>query len=155
MADRVGGDTLPGQVEGLQQRGEYPLARRFEPPDEATIRRVLEAVDADTFGAAVGALAGVKNLAWRHIPAGHRQRGRGHGREEHRTLQAATVAAGLAFPHAVQAIRLTRRIRPRQLASREEWACHSSGCAGRARPRPLVIADLREAGSARGARGLG
>ena len=216
-----------------------PLARRFEPPDEATIRRVLEAVDADTFGAAVGAwLAGrlaardqwpghghrraagagrgrqvgaghppcqrrragrapagvadrqasvvlaqaavdgksneitafapllelldltgrvitadamhtqreharflvsdkkahyilvvkknqpslyaqVKNLPWRHIPAGHRQRGRGHGREEHRTLQAATVAAGLAFPHAVQAIRLTRRIRP--ISSTKKW----------------------------------
>jgi predicted transposase YbfD/YdcC len=55
--------------------------------------------------------AQVTNLPWRHIPAGHRQRGRGHGREEHRTLQAATVAAGLDFPHAVQAIRLTRRIR--------------------------------------------
>ena len=216
-----------------------PLARRFEPPDEATIRRVLEAVDADTFGAAVGAwLAGrlaardqwpgdghrerralavdgksvrgtrhasgdgqavhllavadqqasavlaqaavdgrsneitafapllelldltgavitadamhtqreharflvsdkkahyilvvkknqpslyaqVKNLPWRHIPAGRRQRGRGHGREEHRTLQAATVAAGLAFPHAVQAIRLTRRIRP--ISSTKKW----------------------------------
>ena len=216
-----------------------PLARRFEPPDEATIRRVLEAVDADTFGAAVGAwLAGrlaardqwpghghrerralavdgksvrgtrhasgdgqavhllavadqqasvvlaqaavdgksneitafapllelldltgavitadamhtqreharflvsdkkahyilvvkknqpslyaqVKNLPWRHIPAGHRQRGRGHGREEQRTLQAATVAAGLAFPHAVQAIRLTRRIRP--ISSTKKW----------------------------------
>ena len=207
-----------------------PLARRFEPPDEATTRRVLEAVDADTFGAAVGAwLAGrlaardqwpghghrerralavdgksvrgtrhasgdgqavhllavadqqasgvlaqaavdgksneitafapllepldltgavitadamhtqreharflvsdkkahyilvvkknqpslyaqVKNLPWRHIPAGHRQRGRGHGREEHRTLQAATVAAGPAFPHAVQAIHHIRDI---------------------------------------------
>jgi len=216
-----------------------PLARRFEPPDEATIRRVLEAVDADTFGAAVGAwLAGrlaardqwpghghrerralavdgksvrgtrhasgggqavhllavadqqasavlaqaavdgksneitafapllepldltgavitadamhtqreharflvrdkkahyilvvkknqpslyaqVTNLPWRHIPAGHRQRGRGHGREEHRTLQAATVAAGLAFPHAVQAIRLTRRIR--LISSTKKW----------------------------------
>ena len=42
--------------------------------------------------------AQVKNLPWRNIPAGDRQRGRGHGREEHRTLQAATIAAGLAFP---------------------------------------------------------
>src|SRR6202035_5168876 len=54
--------------------------------------------------------AQVTELPWSHIPAGHRQRGRGHGREEHRTLQAATVAAGLASPHAVRAIRLTRRI---------------------------------------------
>jgi predicted transposase YbfD/YdcC len=63
--------------------------------------------------------AQVKNLPWRHIPAGHRQRGRGHGREEHHTLQAATVAAGLAFPRAVQAIRLTRRIR--LISSTKKW----------------------------------
>jgi len=54
----------------------------------------------------------VKNLPWRNIPAGDRQHDRGHGREEHRTLKAAAVTAGLAFPHAAQAIRVTRRIRP-------------------------------------------
>jgi predicted transposase YbfD/YdcC len=59
-----------------------------------------------------GLYAQVKNLPWRAIPAGARQHDRGHGREEHRTLKAAAVAAGLAFPHAAQAIRLTRRIRP-------------------------------------------
>ena len=42
-----------------------PLVRRFEPPDEATIRRVLEAVDADRFGAALGAW-----LAGRLVAAG-------------------------------------------------------------------------------------
>ena len=56
--------------------------------------------------------AQVKNLPWRQIPAGARHRDRGHGREDHRTLKAATVAAGLAFPHAAQAIAVTRRIRP-------------------------------------------
>ncbi len=56
--------------------------------------------------------AQLKNLPWRDIPAGHRQRDRGHGRAEHRTLQAATVTAGLSFPHAAQAIRVTRRVRP-------------------------------------------
>jgi predicted transposase YbfD/YdcC len=54
----------------------------------------------------------VNNLPWRNIPAGDRQHDRGHGREEHRTLKAAAVTAGLAFPHAAQAIRVTRRIRP-------------------------------------------
>jgi|GEM_PF-4242292 hypothetical protein len=43
--------------------------------------------------------AQLKSLPWRHIPAGHRH-DRGHGREERRTLQVATVSAGLAFPHA-------------------------------------------------------
>ena len=59
-----------------------------------------------------GLYAKLKNLPWRSIPAADRQRGRGHGREEHRTLRAATIAAGLAFPHAAQAICLTRRVRP-------------------------------------------
>jgi predicted transposase YbfD/YdcC len=63
--------------------------------------------------------AQVKNLPWRNIPAGHKQHDRGHGREEHRTLQAATAAAGLAFPHAAQAIRVTRRIRP--LSGTKKW----------------------------------
>ena len=31
-----------------------PLTRRFEPPDEATIRRVLESVDAAALDTAVG-----------------------------------------------------------------------------------------------------
>jgi hypothetical protein len=43
-----------------------PLAGRFEPPDEATIRRVLETVDADALDTAVGAwLAG-----WLHADCG-------------------------------------------------------------------------------------
>jgi predicted transposase YbfD/YdcC len=63
--------------------------------------------------------AQVKSLPWRSIPAGDRQRDRGHGREEYRTLQAATVAAGLAFPHATQALRITRRIRP--LSGARKW----------------------------------
>jgi len=56
--------------------------------------------------------AQVKNLPWRAIPAGDRQHTRGHGRDEHRTIKTATVAAGLAFPHAAQAIAITRRVRP-------------------------------------------
>jgi predicted transposase YbfD/YdcC len=56
--------------------------------------------------------AQVKNLPWRHIPAAARQYDRGHGREEHRALKSTAVAPGLRFPHAAQAIRLTRRIRP-------------------------------------------
>jgi predicted transposase YbfD/YdcC len=56
--------------------------------------------------------AQVKNLPWRNVPAGDRQRHRGHGREEHRTIKTATVTAGLAFPHAAQAIAITRRVRP-------------------------------------------
>ena len=56
--------------------------------------------------------AQIKNPPWRQIPAAAPQRDRGHGREEHRTLKAATIAAGLCFPYAMQAFRVTRRIRP-------------------------------------------
>ena len=66
-----------------------------------------------------GLYAQVKNLPWRNIPAGDRQHDRGHGREEHRTLKAAALAAGLCFPRAAQAIRVTRRIR--SLSSGKKW----------------------------------
>jgi predicted transposase YbfD/YdcC len=56
--------------------------------------------------------AQLKKLPWRAISAGDRQHTRGHGREEYRTIKTATVAAGLAFPHAAQAIAITRRTRP-------------------------------------------
>ena len=52
--------------------------------------------------------ARVKALPWRQIPAGACARGTGHGRIETRTLKSAHVA-GLGFPHARQAIKITRR----------------------------------------------
>lgn len=38
-------------------------------------------------------------LEQRRIPVTAGQHGRGHGRQEHRTLKAAAVAAGLGLPH--------------------------------------------------------
>lgn len=57
----------------------------------------------------------LKILPWRDIPVADHTRDRGHGRVETRRLQVTTVA-GLDFPHAAQALRITRRVRP--LASR-------------------------------------
>jgi predicted transposase YbfD/YdcC len=51
--------------------------------------------------------AQVSALPWRQVPAGSVTRGRGHGRAETRTLKAAHVG-GLDFPHASQAIKITR-----------------------------------------------
>ena len=48
-------------------------------------------------------------LPWREVPVAHTKRERGHGRTERRTLKVTSVAAGLAFPHAAQAIQITRR----------------------------------------------
>jgi len=49
----------------------------------------------------------------------HTKRERGHGRTERRTLKVTSVAAGLAFPHAAQAIQITRRRKLRGKWSRE------------------------------------
>jgi len=52
----------------------------------------------------------LKLLPWPDIPVADHTRDRGHGRAEIRRLQATTIA-GLDFPHATQAIRITRRVR--------------------------------------------
>ena len=51
--------------------------------------------------------AQVRALPWRQVPAGSTTREKGHGRAETRTLKAAHVS-GLGFPHARQAIKITR-----------------------------------------------
>jgi predicted transposase YbfD/YdcC len=53
----------------------------------------------------------LKLLPWRDIPVADHTRDRGHGRVETRRLQVTTIA-GLDFPHATQALRITRRTRP-------------------------------------------
>jgi predicted transposase YbfD/YdcC len=52
----------------------------------------------------------LSTLPWREVPVADHTRERGHGRVELRRLQVTTVA-GLDFPHATQAIRITRRVR--------------------------------------------
>jgi predicted transposase YbfD/YdcC len=51
--------------------------------------------------------AQVTALPWAQVPAGSTTREKGHGRAETRTLKAAHVS-GLDFPHARQAIKITR-----------------------------------------------
>jgi predicted transposase YbfD/YdcC len=52
----------------------------------------------------------LKALPWRQVPVADHTRDRGHGRVELRRLQVTTIA-GLDFPYATQAIRITRRAR--------------------------------------------
>ena len=51
--------------------------------------------------------APVRALPWRQVPAGSSARDTGHGRAETRTLKAVHVSR-LDFPHARQAIKITR-----------------------------------------------
>jgi predicted transposase YbfD/YdcC len=50
------------------------------------------------------------SLPWAQVPVGHQTRDAGHGRTETRTVKATTVhtPGGLGFPHAAQAVRITR-----------------------------------------------
>ena len=53
-------------------------------------------------------------LPWRDVPVAYDKREHGHGRTERRTLKITAVAAGLAFPHAAQAIQIVRRRKLKQ-----------------------------------------
>ena len=70
-----------------------------------------------------GLYAQLKNLPWREVPVACDIRDKGHGRAERRTLRAA-VAAGIAFPHAAQAIQVIRRRRP--LNGTKKWSTQAS-----------------------------
>jgi predicted transposase YbfD/YdcC len=59
-----------------------------------------------------GLRAQLAKLPWRQVPVAHSARERGHGRAERRTVKVTAVSAGLAFPHAAQALRIIRRRRP-------------------------------------------
>ena len=91
----------------------------------------------------------LKALPWKDIPIGHTSTNRGHGRAEKRTLKVVAVSAGIVFPHAIQAIQVTRRqtrklngkkwFRPRLVYA--VTSLTASQATGRTRgldPRPLV-----------------
>jgi predicted transposase YbfD/YdcC len=58
-------------------------------------------------------------LPWRAVPNVDRTTDRGHGRREIRTLQVLTLAGGIDFPHAAQAMRIKRR--RRRLDQPKRW----------------------------------
>jgi predicted transposase YbfD/YdcC len=66
-----------------------------------------------------GLFAQLASLPWRQVPIACDTRERGHGRDERRTLKVTAVAAGLAFPHAAQAIQIVRR---RRISGRKKWS---------------------------------
>ncbi len=58
-------------------------------------------------------------LPWREVEVGHRSTENSHGRRAIRTLKVVSIAAGIDFPHATQAIQITRKTRP--LRRRGRW----------------------------------
>jgi predicted transposase YbfD/YdcC len=63
--------------------------------------------------------AQLASLPWRDIPKAYDKREHGHGRTERRTLKVTTIACGLTFPHATQAIQIVRRRKLKGTWSRE------------------------------------
>jgi predicted transposase YbfD/YdcC len=54
---------------------------------------------------------------WKEVPIGHRETDTSHGRTVTRTYKVITIAAGILFPHAAQAVQITRK-RKRKGSSR-------------------------------------
>jgi predicted transposase YbfD/YdcC len=66
-----------------------------------------------------GLHAQLASLPWRQVPVADDTRERGHGRDERRVMKFTAVAAGLAFPYAVQAIQIVRR---RRISGKKRWS---------------------------------
>lgn len=62
-------------------------------------------------------------LPWRGSEPDHRSAETAHGRREIRTIKVVTIAAGIEFPHARQALQITRKTRPASTRSgrRRRW----------------------------------
>jgi predicted transposase YbfD/YdcC len=50
---------------------------------------------------------------WKDVPVGHRETDTSHGRTVARTYKVITIAAGILFPHAAQAVQITRTRKPK------------------------------------------
>jgi predicted transposase YbfD/YdcC len=72
------------------------------------------------------------------VPVACDTRERGHGRTERRTLKITSVARGLAFPHAVQAIQIVRRRKAKGKRSAETCYAITSLTVTQARPSQLA-----------------
>jgi predicted transposase YbfD/YdcC len=83
--------------------------------------------------------AQLKAVPWAQIPVGDRTRDRGHGRKETRTVKAVTLhtPGGIAFPHAQQAVRITRTRTVDSRTSRETAYLVTSLPAADAQPADL------------------
>jgi predicted transposase YbfD/YdcC len=82
----------------------------------------------------------LKLLPWREVPVADHTRDRGHGRVETRRLQVTTIA-GLDFPHATQALRITRRVRPLHQLRWRTVTVHAVTSLTAAQASPARLAD--------------
>jgi predicted transposase YbfD/YdcC len=79
-------------------------------------------------------------LPWRALPVDDRRAETSHGRREIRSIKVVTIAAGIAFPHAAQAIQLRRRSRP--ASGRGRWHTETVYAITDLRPHQARPAEL-------------
>ena len=121
-ADALHAQTAHAQYLAGQRRADYLI----------TVKRNQPSLHAQLAG-----------LPWRQIPAADIRHDRGHGRAERRSLKVTAVAAGIAFPHAAQAIQVVRRRRPLSGKNSKKWSSETvyavtSLTAARASPAQLA-----------------
>jgi predicted transposase YbfD/YdcC len=78
---------------------------------------------------------------WKDVPVGHRETDNSHGRTVTRTYKVITIAAGILFPYAAQAVQITRTRRRKnstQRAKRETVYAITSLTAEQAQPAELA-----------------
>jgi len=80
-------------------------------------------------------------LPWSEVPDGHREADNTHGRRVTRTYKVVTIAAGILFPHAAQAVRIVRTRKRKgstKRATRETVYAVTSLTAEQAQPAELA-----------------
>jgi predicted transposase YbfD/YdcC len=82
----------------------------------------------------------LQRLPWPQVPVADHTHNRGHGRVEVRRLQVTTIA-GLDFPHATQALRITRRVRPLDSRRWRTVVVYAITSLTAAQARPARLAD--------------
>jgi len=78
---------------------------------------------------------------WKDVPVGHRETDNSHGRMVTRTYKVITIAAGILFPHAAQAVQITRTRKRKgdsRRAKRETVYAITSLIAEQAQPAELA-----------------
>jgi predicted transposase YbfD/YdcC len=80
-------------------------------------------------------------LPWTDVPIGHHETDTGHGRVVTRTYKVVTIAAGIVFPHAAQAVQIVRTRKRKgssKRATRETVYAVTSLTAAQAQPTELA-----------------
>jgi hypothetical protein len=89
-----------------------------------------------------GLHAQLAGLPWRQVPVAHDAREKSHSRAERRTVKITAVAAGLAFPHAAQAIQIVRRRRPLNSKKRTAETIYATTSLTATQARPAELAAI-------------